>query len=1174
MKISLTNGASGLLLGSVGAREQSGKLTRPSLERPLRLAILLLVISYPRFFAFAAATGNTSTGAQSLSSDTTGYFNTADGSAALFSNTSGSNNTAVGYQAGYNLTTGTNNVALGSRAGRSLTTGNNNIDIGNQGTAGDDSTIRIGTPGVQASAFIAGAINGNGLGLSNLNGAFLTGTIPLATLPAVVLTQNEPSASLGYLTLAGTLNLPATTAAAGFINFAGSPVLHAYGAENFFGGTGAGNFTLTGSRDVGLGAFALGGNTSGSYNTASGDHALSSNSNGNNNTASGASALQSNVAGGQNTANGAFALSANTSGNNNMASGNAALGSNTAGGQNTANGTSSLYYNTNGNNNTASGFEALASNTSGNNNIGLGYLAGFNLTTGNNNIDIGNQGLAGDDSTIRIGTPGTHTTTVIAGAINGNGSGLTSLSAAQLVGTIPLIALPMAVVTQNEASATLGSLTLNGTLSLPATTAAAGFISFGGSPVLHAYGAENFFGGTGAGNFTLTGSRDVGLGAFALGGNTSGSYNTASGDHALSSNSNGNNNTASGASALQSNVDGGQNTANGAFALSANTSGNNNMASGDAALAANTAGGQNTANGTSSLYYNTNGNNNTASGFEALFFNTSGNNNIGLGCLAGLNLTTGNNNIDIGNQGVAGDDSTIRIGTPGTHASTFIAGAINGNGSGLTNLAAESLSAGTAAINISGNAATATSASTANSATDFTGSLVGDVSGSQGATSVQKIQGVAVSSSPPSDSQVLLYSAAMSQWVPGIIALAGDVTGAEGATVVSGVGGQPAATIANAVLAVNGATSANLPGAIVKRDATSSFSATNITLDGTLNLPATTGTAGFISFGGIPILHAYGPNNLFAGAGAGNFIMSEIGNVGLGPFALGSNTFGSYNTASGFSALANNTVGLFNTANGAWALANNRDGGGNTASGLKALISNTDGSDNTASGSEALGLNTSGNGNTAIGSSALVESIGNNNIGLGASAGYYLTTGNNNIDIGNQGVLGDDSTIRIGTQGTQTGAYIAGISGATVSGGVAVYVNPSGQLGTLTSSARFKQEIQHMGEASDVLLALRPVTFRYKPEIDPQGLRQYGLVAEDVEKVDPDLVARDDQGQPYSVRYEAVNAMLLNEFLKEHEQVSKQSTEIQGLKERLERLEHLLGEHGRMIRESTSAQNR
>ena len=167
---------------------------------------------------------------------------------------------------------------------------------------------------------------------------------------------------------------------------------------------------------------------------------------------------------------------------------------------------------------------------------------------------------------------------------------------------------------------------------------------------------------------------------------------------------------------------------------------------------------------------------------------------------------------------------------------------------------------------------------------------------------------------------------------------------------------------------------------------------------------------------------------------------------------------------------------------------------------------------------------------------------------MGAGAGGNLTTGSNNIDIGNRGVAGESDTIRIGTTGTHTNTFIAGISGVTVAGGVGVIVDTNGQLGTVVSSARFKDEIKPMDKASEAILALKPVTFRYKHELDPEGIPQFGLVAEEVEKVNPDLVARDDQGKPYTVRYEAVNAMLLNEFLKEHRKVEKQQATIAELK--------------------------
>jgi hypothetical protein len=173
---------------------------------------------------------------------------------------------------------------------------------------------------------------------------------------------------------------------------------------------------------------------------------------------------------------------------------------------------------------------------------------------------------------------------------------------------------------------------------------------------------------------------------------------------------------------------------------------------------------------------------------------------------------------------------------------------------------------------------------------------------------------------------------------------------------------------------------------------------------------------------------------------------------------------------------------------------------------------------------------------------------------LGNSAGIRLTTGSNNIDIGNLGVTGEANTIRIGTVGTQNATFIAGIRGVTVASGVGVIVGSNGQLGTVTSSARFKEAIRPMDKASEAILALQPVTFRYKQEIDPDGIPQFGLIAEQVEKVNPDLVARDADGKVNTVRYEAVNAMLLNEFQKEHrsvrdlkETVAQQQKQIEAL---------------------------
>ncbi|PYK37282.1 MAG: hypothetical protein DME60_12700 [Verrucomicrobia bacterium] len=263
-------------------------------------------------------------------------------------------------------------------------------------------------------------------------------------------------------------------------------------------------------------------------------------------------------------------------------------------------------------------------------------------------------------------------------------------------------------------------------------------------------------------------------------------------------------------------------------------------------------------------------------------------------------------------------------------------------------------------------------------------------------------------------------------------------------------------------------------------------------------------------------------------------------NVALGHSALSSNTTGLNNTATGDDALTVNISGFNNTGIGWHALDSNTIGVKNTGIGCDGLSGNTTGSNNTAVGTRCLVKNTNGNNNVAMGLQAGENNVsGSNNVLLGFSAGRFLTNGSNNIDIGNPGVAGESNTIRIGQVGTGTATFIAGINGTAVAGGVTVLVNSNGQLGTMISSERFKDAIEPMDKASESILALKPVTFHYKQELDPQAIPQFGLVAEQVEKVNPDLVARDAQGKPYTVRYEAVNAMLLNEFLKEHRKVQE-----------------------------------
>ena len=295
------------------------------------------------------------------------------------------------------------------------------------------------------------------------------------------------------------------------------------------------------------------------------------------------------------------------------------------------------------------------------------------------------------------------------------------------------------------------------------------------------------------------------------------------------------------------------------------------------------------------------------------------------------------------------------------------------------------------------------------------------------------------------------------------------------------------------------------------------------------------------------LLLATGNHNTAVGSEALFFDASGHDNTATGFQALLNNTTGIENVASGAFALIRNQTGDFNTATGTGALQANIGGDANTATGTAALSDNTSGINNTANGVNALFFNTTGHDNTADGLNALLNNRGSNNIAVGSQAGSNLTTGSNNIDIGALGSAGEANTIRLGRPGTQTRTFIAGIRGVTVPSGVGVIVGSNHQLGTVQSSKRFKEAIEPMDKTSEAILALKPVSFRYKHEFDPDRIPQFGLVAEDVEKVNPDLVVRDENGDLSSVRYEAVNAMLLNEFLKARRQIDAQQKQIDAL---------------------------
>jgi hypothetical protein len=303
-----------------------------------------------------------------------------------------------------------------------------------------------------------------------------------------------------------------------------------------------------------------------------------------------------------------------------------------------------------------------------------------------------------------------------------------------------------------------------------------------------------------------------------------------------------------------------------------------------------------------------------------------------------------------------------------------------------------------------------------------------------------------------------------------------------------------------------------------------------------------------------------GSFNTAIGAGA-LALNSADDNTATGVGALLNNTIGAFNTANGVLALFHNTEGEFNTGIGSFVLFNNMTGAQNMAMGDSALLANTSGSQNIAIGVSAL-RNSNGSHNVAIGKDAMGNAnTGSFNVGIGEAALHDNTTGSSNTAIGHKagfiitggsnicigaevlGVPGDNYTIRIGDNlpigAGNSACYIGGIYSQAAAGGGEVFVSSDGKLGTTVSSRRFKQDIKPMNEASKALFALKPVTFRYRKEIDPAGVPQFGLVAEDVEKVSADLVGRDSEGKAAMVRYDQVNAMLLNEFLKEHQTVQE-----------------------------------
>ncbi len=740
-------------------------------------------------------------------------------------------------------------------------------------------------------------------------------------------------------------------------------------------------------------------------------------------------------------------------------------------------------------------------------------------------------------------------------------------------------------ISMNDAILT-GNLVFTGATS----TSTTGNVTKGGSPFIHNFGTNNTFVGINAGNFTMSGSgTNTGIGTSALAATSTGNNNTAVGVNALTANTTGTLNTGIGAGVLAANATGSANTAVGFNALHNNTV-DNNIAFGYNALNANTTGGGNTALGTQALQANTIGSSNTAVGNLALLANTTGIQNTAVGGGALLTNSIGSNNIAIGYQALTANSTGINntavganalqannIGfdntavgqnalvanTTGNYNTACGQGTLQANTTGTLNTAVGvlALSANTIGIqntavgdnalqdNITGNNNTALGQGTlelnligSNNTAVGVGALAAVTSGGNniaigsgaGAVLTTGSSNIYLNANAATAIEASTTRIGTSQTACYIQGISGVTPSGTVQTVTINSLGQLGSTSSSAT-----GTNLNTPNTLVQRDGTGSFAAQEISMnDGILsgNLVFTgttsTSTTGNVTKGGSRFIHNFGTNNTFVGINAGNFTMSGGSNTGIGTNALAANTTGVENTAIGYQALTANTTGQDNVAIGYAALLSNTAGINNMAIGTAALGSTTTGSNNTAIGNAALNANTASGQNVAIGSAALQSSTGTGNTAIGYNAGIALLTGSNNLYLSSNGLNGDSGVIRIGNNLSQTICFIQGIFGVTAASGSTVFVNSSGQLGTATSSRRFKHDINPMADDSANIYQLNPVTFVYNQ--DEAETKQYGLIAEEVEQVFPGIVLKDEDGMPYTVQYHVLPVLLLNEVQKQH----------------------------------------